>query len=101
MVGECNSPYKHLDFIEIATIGNSQDFGELANQHGWCACFWIKHSCGVGGGYTAGTSYISDMSAVTVASEGVHLILVTYETQDRTQVRLIGQEDYRLVVLKQ
>ena len=65
-----NSPYKHLDFIEIATIGNSQDFGELANQHGWCACFGSNTRAVWAGGYTAGTSFIANMSAVTVASEG-------------------------------
>ena len=65
-----NSPYKHLDFIEIATIGNSQDFGELANQHGWCACFGSNTRAVWAGGYTNPTSYIADISAVTVASEG-------------------------------
>ena len=65
-----NSPYKHLDFIEIATLSNSQDFGELANQHGFCACFGSSTRAVFAGGYTSGTSFIADMSAVTVASEG-------------------------------
>ena len=64
------SPYKTLDFIEIATTGNSQDFGELANQHGWCACFGSNTRAVWAGGYTAGTPYIANISAVTIASEG-------------------------------
>ena len=65
-----NSPYKNLDFIEIATLSNSQDFGELANQHGFSACFGSNTRAVFAGGYTSGTSFIADMSAVTVASEG-------------------------------
>ena len=49
-----NSPYKHLDFIEIATLSNSQDFGELANQHGFCACFGSSTRAVFAGGYTSG-----------------------------------------------
>ena len=64
------SPYSTLDFIEIATTGNSQDFGELANQHGWCACFGSNTRAVWAGGYTGGTPYTANMSAVTVASEG-------------------------------
>ena len=65
-----NSPYRTLDFIEIATTGNSQDFGELANQHGFAAAFGSNTRAVFAGGYTGGTSFIADMSAVTVASEG-------------------------------
>ena len=65
-----NSPYRTLDFIEIATTGNSQDFGELANQHGYAAAFGSNTRAVWAGGYSAGTTYIADMSAVTVASEG-------------------------------
>ena len=65
-----NSPYRTLDFIEIATTGNSQDFGELANQHGFCACFGSSTRAVFAGGYTGGTAYIADISAVTIASEG-------------------------------
>ena len=64
------SPYSTLDFIEIATTGNSQDFGELANQHGFAACFGSNTRAVWAGGYTGGTTFIGDMSAVTVASEG-------------------------------
>jgi hypothetical protein len=64
------SPYSTLDFIEIATTGNSQDFGELANQHGFCACFGSNTRAVFAGGYTGGTPYIADISAVTIASEG-------------------------------
>ena len=64
------SPYRTLDFIEIATLSDSQDFGELANQHGFCACFGSSTRAVFAGGYTAGTPYIADISAVTIASQG-------------------------------
>ena len=64
------SPYKTLDFIDIATISNSQDFGELANEHSFCACFGSNTRAVFAGGYTANTAYISEISAVTIASQG-------------------------------
>jgi len=64
------SPYRTLDFIEIATTGNSQDFGELANQHGFAACFGSNTRAVWAGGYTGGTPFIGNISAVTIASEG-------------------------------
>jgi len=64
------TPYKTLDFIEIATTGNSQDFGELANEHSFCACFGSNTRAVFAGGYTANTAYISEISAVTIASQG-------------------------------
>ena len=64
------SPYATLDFIEIATTGNSQDFGELANQHGFCACFGSNTRAVWAGGYTGGTPFIGNISAVTIPSQG-------------------------------
>ena len=64
------SPYSTLDYIEIATTGNSQDFGDLANEHGFCACFGSNTRSVFAGGYTANTSYIADISAVSIASQG-------------------------------
>ena len=64
------TPYSTLDYIEIPTTGNSKDFGELANQHGFCACFGSNTRSVFAGGYTNNTSYIADISAVSIASQG-------------------------------
>ena len=64
------TPYSTLDFIEVATTGNSQDFGELANQHGFAACFGSSTRAIWAGGYTGGTPFIGDISGVTIASQG-------------------------------
>ena len=60
-----------IQFIEIATKGNSQDFGTFgARTHGFGACFGSNTRAVWAGGYTGTTAYIDDMDAVTVASEG-------------------------------
>jgi len=64
------SPYATLDFIEIATTGDSRDFGELANQHGFCAVFGSSTRAVWAGGYSGGTPFIADISAVTIPSQG-------------------------------
>ena len=60
-----------IQFIEISTKGNSQDFGTFgARTHGFGACFGSNTRAVWAGGYTGTTAYIDDMDAVTVASEG-------------------------------
>ena len=60
-----------IQFIEIATTGDSQDFGTFgARTHGFGACFGSNTRAVWAGGYSGTTPFIDDMDAVTVASQG-------------------------------
>jgi hypothetical protein len=59
-----------IDFIEISTLSNSQDFGEMRDGHGWSACFGSSTRAIWAGGYTGSTSYATAIDYSIFSSGG-------------------------------
>ena len=60
-----------IDFVNIATLGDAQDFGDLTRGKGWTgACSNPTRMLIGGGDYAPGGSAVSEMDYVTIASGG-------------------------------
>lgn len=71
-----NTYYNVIDFVNIATIGNAQDFGDLTRGKSWTAACSNPTRMLIGGGSIApdGNTAVSEMEYVTIASGGNAII---------------------------
>ena len=65
--------YNVIDFVNIATIGNAQDFGDLTKLKNWTGCCSNATRMIIGGGDVgpgSGASAVSETEYLTIASGG-------------------------------
>ena len=62
--------YNVIDFVNIATIGNAQDFGDLTQGKAWTAACSNATRMIIGGGVTGPNTAVSETEYLTIASGG-------------------------------
>ena len=59
-----------MDFVNIATLGDAQNFGDLTKTKGWTGACSNATRMLIGGGNTGPNTAVSEMEYVTIASGG-------------------------------